>query len=231
MYLLRLGQNVYQLPIVLTVSLNWCNSKCCCLKEFWYLCRVFDKTPFHLSDIRKGFTSSRINYYLNSVASYQVTLLLRSGNVDPNPGPCVTDLHYNLSEQRNLKFNGLSTFYVKARIIVNKRCKLELDIAASRYDIIALTETHLDNSISDSEILPNNYLVFRRDRRSNGRRGGGVLIAVSDHIKAIPRESLQSESEFIFIYILLTSQQWNQTLDDLQTFPSRNRPECGMIWL
>lgn len=90
---------------------------------------------------------------------------------------------------------------------MNKRCKLELDIAASRYDIIALTETHLDNSISDSEILPNNYLVFRRDRRSNGRRGGGVLIAVSDHIKAIPRESLQSESEFIFIYILLTSQQ------------------------
>ena len=45
---------------------------------------TFGKTPFLL---RKGFTSSRINYYPNSVASYQVTLLLRSGDVKPNPFP------------------------------------------------------------------------------------------------------------------------------------------------
>ena len=32
---------------------------------------------------------------------------------------------------------------------------------------------------------------------------GEVLIAVRNHIKAIPRESLQSESEFIFIDTLL----------------------------
>ena len=72
--------------------------------------------------------------------------------------------------------------------------------------VIALTETHLDNSISDSEILPNNYLVlFRRDRKSNGRLGGGVLIAVSDHNKPIPPESLHSESEFIVIDILFSN--------------------------
>ena len=41
----------------------------------------------------------------------------------------------------NLKFNGLSTFYANARSIVNKRSELEIDIATSRYDIIALTET------------------------------------------------------------------------------------------
>ena len=150
---------------------------------------------------RKGFTSSRINYYPNSVANYQATLLLRSGDFGPNPGTCVTDLH-NLSAQRNFNFNGLSTFYANALSIVNKRNKLEIDTAASRYDIITLTETHLDYSISDSEVLLNNYLIFRRDRKSNGRHRGDVLIAVRDHIKAIPRESLQSESEFIFVDIL-----------------------------
>ena len=41
----------------------------------------------------------------------------------------------------NLKFNSLSTFYANARSIVNKRSELEIDIATSRYDIIALTET------------------------------------------------------------------------------------------
>ena len=130
---------------------------------------------------RKGFTSSRINYYPNSVANYQVTLLLGSGDFGPNPGTCVADLH-NLSAQRNFNFNGLSTFYAYALSIVNKRNKLEIDTAASCYDIIALTETHLDYSISGSEVLPNNYLIFRRDRKSNGRHRGGVLIAVRDHI-------------------------------------------------
>lgn len=68
--------------------------------------------------------------------------------------------------------------------------QLPIVLTMMNFDIFAacLTRRHF-NSISDSEILPNNYLVFRRD----------VLIAVSDHIKAIPRESLQSESECIFI--------------------------------
>ena len=105
---------------------------------------------------RKGFTSSRINYYPNSVANYQVTLLLRSGDFGPIPGTGT------LSAQRNFNFNGLSTFYANALSIVNKRNKLEIDTAASRYDIIALTETHLDYSISDSEVLPDNYLIFKR---------------------------------------------------------------------
>ena len=34
-----------------------------------------------------------------------------------------------------------------------------------------------------SEILNNNYNLFRRDR-SSGKRGGGVLLAVNSHIKA-----------------------------------------------
>ena len=143
--------------------------------------------------VRKGFAFSRLNYYPNSVATFQAVLLLRGGDVDPNPGPCVSDQHI-VSEQPVLHFNGLSTFYANSRSIMNKRNKLEPGI-------IVLIETHLDNSISDSEVLPNNYLVFRRDRKCNGQNGGGVLIAVRGHITATPRESLQTESEFVFIDI------------------------------
>ena len=112
---------------------------------------------------------------------------------------------------------------------MKKRSKLELDIAALRYDIFALTKPHLDNFISDSEILPSDYLVFRRGQKSNVRHGG-VLITVRNHIKAIPCKSLQSESEFIFIDILLSNNRKitfgvfyrppnNETkpLEDLQT--------------
>lgn len=52
-------------------------------------------------------------------------------------------------------------------------------IETTKPDVIIGTETWLDGSIASSEILPSHYKVFRRDRR---RDGGGVLIAVADHL-------------------------------------------------
>ena len=102
------------------------------------------------------------------------------------------------------KASPLKNCFVIARSIVNKTSKLELDIASSSYDIITLTETHLDDSISDGEILPSNYTIFRRDRKINGRSGGGVLIATRDYIKDVPRDTLQYDSEFTFVDLLLS---------------------------
>lgn len=42
-------------------------------------------------------------------------------------------------------------------------------------DIIFGTETWIKNSIKDSQIFPNGYIIFRNDRNL---RGGSVLIAV-----------------------------------------------------
>lgn len=151
--------------------------------------------------LRRGFSSSRISYYPNSVASYQTILLQLSGDVNPNPGPNGAERH-NFTEQQ--KSSRLLTFYANARSIVNKSSKLDLAIAALGYDIIVLTETHLDSSIPDGEIFPSNYSVFRRDRKLNGRHGGGVLIATREHIKAVPRDTTQNDSEFIFVDLLFS---------------------------
>ena len=43
-----------------------------------------------------------------------------------------------------------------------------LEITERSYDIIALTQTHLDDSTLDSEIFPCNYTVFRCNRLHNG---------------------------------------------------------------
>ena len=151
--------------------------------------------------LRKGFSLSRISYYPNSVASYQIIRLQLSGDVNPNPGPNGSEQH-NSTEQQNS--TCLQTFYANARSIVNKSSKLDLAIAALGYDIIVLTETHLDSSIPDGEIFPSTYSVFRRDRKLNGRYGGGVLIATRDHIKAVPHDTPQNDSEFIFVDLLFS---------------------------
>ena len=54
-------------------------------------------------------------------------------------------------------------------------------ISANQFDVIALMETWLDNSISNHDLLPCGYRILRRDREN--KRGGGVLLAVKDSIK------------------------------------------------
>ena len=48
-------------------------------------------------------------------------------------------------------------------------------VYSKNYPIYCITETWLNDSIFDYEILPTNYTIFRKDRRS---RSGGVLVAI-----------------------------------------------------
>lgn len=55
------------------------------------------------------------------------------------------------------------------------------------YVIVALCETWLTDGINNSELFPNNYVVYRKDRSiaDTGRsRGGGVLLAINNELKS-----------------------------------------------
>ena len=54
-------------------------------------------------------------------------------------------------------------------------------------EVIAITETWLNNSVSDNEILNDNYVLFRKDPPD--KRGGSIIFAVkyscqSSHVNA-----------------------------------------------
>ena len=70
---------------------------------------------------------------------------------------------------------------------MNKSASLEADVYSRNFDVIAVTETHLDYTVSSSELFPQNYRVFRYDRN---RRGSGVLVAVKDNITCSQRDLL-----------------------------------------
>ena len=78
-----------------------------------------------------------------------------------------------------------------------------MEIASNSFDIIVLTETHLNSSINDVEIFGREYYVHRRDRQQGGRFGGGVLIATKCRFKVSPKEDLACESELLFIDIII----------------------------
>ena len=69
------------------------------------------------------------------------------------------------------------------------------------YDVIALCETKLDDSVADSTLTLGKYALFRRDRTSHG---GGVACFVRSELQS-ERISGPKGSEILMIYLIKIS--------------------------
>ena len=59
-----------------------------------------------------------------------------------------------------------------------------------RFDILAITETHLDINVSNRQLEIENYKIARRDRNA-GTLGGGCLVYIANHICSTRMKSLE----------------------------------------
>ena len=96
----------------------------------------------------------------------------------------------------------LKCISLNARSLKGKVPEFHAIIKEHQPDIICVTETHIDDSISSSELFPSNFNVYRKDRNCSG---GGVAIAVKNSLASLPRPDLDTETEIIWTQILLTS--------------------------
>ena len=155
--------------------------------------------------LKRRFSKRRIVYYNNHKAFFQLELL-SCGDIHPNPGQdvCINNDNNEERKRNRPSMSKISVFYSNARSIVNKIAKLQLELAKMQTDIVVLTETYLNDSISNEEILGTDYRVYRKDRSGKtARHGGGVLIAVKKSITALIREDLNCKAELLFIDMVL----------------------------
>ena len=141
----------------------------------------------------KGFFSSRHQYYSNAISTFQQTRLLTSGVVSLNPGPTTRSQSARLksaseclyphlrSELSTLK--GLKLGHLNCNGLLGKIVEVKALLFAVKFDILAISETHLRSSIKDSSIFIPGYKIARRDR-SDGRKGGGSLIYYAEDLNA-----------------------------------------------
>lgn len=105
----------------------------------------------------------------------------------------------------------LECYYFNATSIRDKLPVFNNHFLANDYDLISITETWLNESVFDAEILTNSdFNIFRRDRStkvSEKSDGGGVLLAVSSKLSAKRRDDFASKMEILWVEITLSSRK------------------------
>lgn len=140
-------------------------------------------------------------------------ILLRSGDIQPNPGPCPAELNIScdsgsyLSSSNTTARNHISFVHYNIQSLVNKIDVLYTGLR--EFDIIAFTETWLNNSILSSELLFNGFHEpIRKDRPFDSH--GGVAIYVNQNIPFKRRPDLElNQIECIWIELILKKKQIN----------------------
>ncbi|CAG9136232.1 unnamed protein product [Plutella xylostella] len=101
----------------------------------------------------------------------------------------------------------LSVYYQNVRGLRTKTNQFYRNICLHSFDLIAVTESWLNDSIYDSELFDGRYCVWRRDRDyklTNQELGGGVLLATRKHLSVTPRPNWNSSAEDLWISINLS---------------------------
>jgi exonuclease III len=84
---------------------------------------------------------------------------------------------------------------MNARSIVNKIKELKVMIEEENVDIISITETWLNDNVTDDEVSINGYTLFRKDRRDEVKcRGGGVAMYIKNELNPTFNSDLGNDS-------------------------------------
>ncbi|KAK3094860.1 hypothetical protein FSP39_007176 [Pinctada imbricata] len=130
------------------------------------------------------------------VLSIILLLLICCGDVESNPGPSnvnSSDSTLSLSSNDTSAFSKDINRFLALLHLNIQSFKPKLDVINAElkhFDILSFTESWLNDSILDTEILLDNFdPPFRKDR--NDKPGGGVLVFCKDYLCSKRRNDLE----------------------------------------
>ena len=132
------------------------------------------------------------------------SLLLLGGDIELNPGPAqkqegIDNIHINQCQARKNRKHLMSVAHLNVRSVASREnfCLLKQTVTTNNFDIFRVSESWLDRTVCDADILIPGYTTFRQDRGPH-KKGGGVLVYVKDIYKACVIEKWSSVSESNF---------------------------------
>ena len=110
-----------------------------------------------------------------------------------NTLPDEIDENLSLSDSHVSEFpnnKGIKVAHLNVRSMRNKAVELQQYLLSNPYDVLCLSETWLDEHLSDNMVSVNGYKFERKDRGSNG---GGVGCYIKDKYTYVRRFDLESD--------------------------------------
>ena len=136
--------------------------------------------------------------------SVERLILLRFGDILPNPGPHQKCLSCFMQNVRCLKaFQVAEGLSFESKLGVLQDIVYGLDL-----DVICLTETWLNKSIMDHEILPTAYNIYRCHH--GGGIGGGVMTAVKRTLSSTLHEVLSEFSSLEMVAVEISNLKYDR---------------------
>ena len=106
----------------------------------------------------------------------------------------------SLAESQIFKKKGLHFVHLNCNSLLSKIDEIRDFVTNCKPHVICFSETKLDSTVTNSEVLIDGYSNIRRDRN---RHGGGVACYISNLIHYNERTDFSNDFENIFIDILL----------------------------
>ena len=105
--------------------------------------------------------------------------------------------------------HGLRVLHINCRSFLPKKDEIMWITLSSNIDVLCLTETWLNETTSNAEILFDGYTLLRKDRIDKG--GGGVAIYIKQSLQFIERPNIISDNmlEMLWAEIILKDSKDN----------------------
>ena len=118
------------------------------------------------------------------------------GKLLVNEGECnrlipVDNLSFNIDKIPS--YRGMVMACLNINSLLVHLDELRVFVSDSKIDILCINETKLDSMVGDGEVCLPGFEIVRRDRKINGRKGGGICIYIRSNINYTIRDDLQSD--------------------------------------
>ena len=146
------------------------------------------------------FALSKLNFKQNKRLKFYQLLILLSGDISLNPGPCqyLSDKNKDLFEP--FRKRGFHFLHINVNSLLLKIDELRDIISRTKPAILGITESKLDSSVSDQEVNISGYSILRSDRNRNG---GGVACYIRADLCFNRRNVFSNTIEQVFFDLLI----------------------------
>ena len=157
---------------------EWIHARCAEISDASYLHLVAADTNFSFTCDRCSFSELPFNLEEPTEERANVDGFRLPANSAPPEIP------------NEFKQKGLVFLHLNVRSLIPKLPEVRRLLAETNAAVLTLSETWLDETVTDGEVNMDGYSTIRRDRN---RHGGGVLLYVKDGISYNTRPDLQEE--------------------------------------